>query len=132
MRRDVEATRILFGPGSARVTEAEAAKARALAESMRRLTDSAAAIGASVRVALVGRTDPTGTDATNQSLAALRVDAVLRRLAAAGVPAALLDGRPVATAQPLQGADAEEQARINRSVSFEAVVVIGPQAPRGP
>ena len=105
---------------------------RALAESMRRLADSLAAIDASVRVDLVGRTDPTGTDATNQSLANLRVDAVLRRLRASGVPAAMLNGRPVATAQPLPAADAEEQARINRSVSFEPVVFIGPQAPRGP
>ena len=132
MRRRVEATRVLFGPGSSRMTDAEAAKVRALAESVRRLADSVAAVGASVRVDLVGRTDPTGTDATNQSLAGLRVDAVIRRLTSSGVPATMLGGRPVATAQPLQAADAGEQARINRSVSFEAVVVIGSQAPRGP
>ncbi|HET9011565.1 MAG TPA: OmpA family protein, partial [Gemmatimonadaceae bacterium] len=132
LRRRVEATRVLFDPGSARVTDAEAAKVRALAESMRRLADSAAAIDASVRVDLVGRTDPTGTDATNQSLANLRVDAVIRRLRESGVPGAMLNGRPVATAQPLPAADAAEQARINRSVSFEPVVFIGSQAPRGP
>ena len=132
MRRRVEATRILFEPGSARVSDAEAAKVRALAESLRGLADSAAAVGASVRVALIGRTDPTGSDATNQSLAGLRVDAVLRRLAASGVPAAMLDGRPVATATPLSAADASEQARINRSVSLEAVVTTGTQPPRGP
>ena len=125
MRRRVEATRILFEPGSARISDAEAAKVRALA-------DSAAAVGASVRVALIGRTDPTGSDATNQSLAGLRVDAVLRRLAASGVPAAMLDGRPVATATPLSAAAASEQARINRSVSLEAVVTTGTQPPRGP
>jgi outer membrane protein OmpA-like peptidoglycan-associated protein len=132
MRRRVEATRVLFEPGSARVTEAQAANVRALAESMRRMSDSAAAIGASVRVDMVGRTDPTGTDATNQSLASQRVDAVFARLRASGVPAAMLNARPVATAQPLPAADAAEQARINRSVAFEAVVVIGSQAPRGP
>ena len=132
MRRRVESTRILFEPGSARVSDAEAAKVRALAESLRGLADSAAAVGASVRVALIGRTDPTGSDATNQSLAGLRVDAVLRRLAASGVPAAMLDGRPVATAKPLSAADASEQARINRSVSLEAVVTTGTQPPRGP
>ena len=132
MRRRVEATRILFEPGSARISDAEAAKVRALAESLRALADSAAAVGASVRVALIGRTDPTGSDATNQSLAGLRVDAVLRRLAASGVPAAMLDGRPVATATPLSAADASEQARINRSVSLEAVVTTGTQPPRGP
>jgi outer membrane protein OmpA-like peptidoglycan-associated protein len=81
---------------------------------------------------MVGRTDPTGTDATNQSLASQRVDAVFARLRASGVPAAMLNARPVATAQPLPAADAAEQARINRSVAFEAVVVIGSQAPRGP
>jgi OOP family OmpA-OmpF porin len=132
LRRRVEATRILFDPGSARVTDAEAAKVRALAESMRRLTDSAAVIDASVRVDLVGRTDPTGTDATNQSLANLRVDAVIRRLRESGIPGAMLNGRPVATAQPLPAPDAAEQARINRSVSFEPVVFVGSQAPRGP
>jgi OOP family OmpA-OmpF porin len=132
LRRRVEATRILFDPGSARVTDVEAAKVRALAESMRRMADSAAAIDASVRVDLVGRTDPTGTDATNQSLANLRVDAVIRRLRESGVPGAMLNGRPVATAQPLPAPDAAEQARINRSVSFEPVVFVGPQAPRGP
>jgi OOP family OmpA-OmpF porin len=105
---------------------------RALSESLRGLADSAAAVGASVRVALIGRTDPTGSDATNQSLAGLRVDAVLRRLAASGVPAAMLDGRPVATAKPLSAADAAEQARVNRSVSLEAVVTTGTQPPRGP
>ena len=132
MRRRVETTRILFEPGSARVSDAEAAKVRALGESLRRLADSAAAVGASVQVTLVGRTDPTGSDATNQSLAGLRVDAVLRRLAASGVSAAMLDGRPVATATPLSAADAAEEARINRSVSFEAVVVVGSQPSRGP
>jgi OOP family OmpA-OmpF porin len=131
-RRHVEDTRIFFEPGSARVTDAEGMNVRTLAQSMRRLADSATAMGATVRIDLVGRTDPTGTDATNQSLANLRVDAVLRRLELAGVPAAMLNGRPVATAQPLTVPDSAEQARINRSVSFEAKVVIGSQAPRGP
>lgn len=132
MRRQVQTTRILFDPGTARVTEVQAANVRALAESIRRLADSAAVMGATVHVDLVGRTDPTGSDATNQSLAQFRVDAVLARLRASGVPAELLNGRPVATAQPLTAVDADEQARINRSVSFEAVVVARSQAPRGP
>ena len=132
LRRRVEAMRILFEPGSARLTEAQATNVRTLAESLRRLGDSAAAIGASVRVSLVGRTDPTGSDATNQSLAGLRVAAVLALLRASGVSAAMLEGRAVATAQPLRAGDAAEQARINRSVSFEAVVEIGSHAPRGP
>ena len=132
MRRHVEDTHIFFEPGSARVTDVEAMNVRTLATSIRGMSDSASAAGGTVRIDLIGRTDPTGTDATNQSLANLRVDAVLRRLVAAGVPLAMLNGRPVATAQPLRAADPAEQARLNRSVSFEAVVTSGSHAPRGP
>ena len=129
LRRRVESGRVLFGPGTSLVTDA---RVRALAMDVRRLSDSVAAIGASLRIDLVGRTDPTGTDATNQSLAQLRVDAVVARLIAAGVPIAVLNGRPLATAQPLQAADPAEQARINRSVSLEVVLTNGSLGPRGP
>jgi outer membrane protein OmpA-like peptidoglycan-associated protein len=130
LRRRLEAIRVLFEPGSS-VTDNAGSDVRELAAAMRQLSDSVAAMGASLRIDLVGRTDPTGTDATNQSLAQLRVDAVMRRLTALGVPVAILNGRPLATAQPLRAADAGEQARINRSVSFEAVVTNGSRIPRG-
>jgi OOP family OmpA-OmpF porin len=132
LRGRLEAKRVLFAPGSSTVTDAEVSDVRLLAATMRQLSDSVSAIGSTLRIDLVGRTDPTGTDATNQSLAQLRVDAVMRRLLALGVPAATLNGRPLATAQPLRAADAGEQARINRSVSFEAVVTNESRVPRGP
>ena len=132
LRRRLEAKRILFAPGSSMMPGAAAADVAVLAAMVRQLSDSVAAIGASLRVDLVGRTDPTGTDATNQSLAQLRVDAVMLRLRALGVPAAMLNGRPLATAQPLPAANADEQARINRSVSLEAVVTTGLRVPKGP
>jgi OOP family OmpA-OmpF porin len=132
LRRRLEAKRVLFDVGSARVTEAEVADVRVLAATMRQLSDSVAAIGASLRIDLLGRTDPTGTDAINQSLAQLRIDAVSRRLTALAVPAAMLTDRPLATSQPLRAADVDVQARINRSVSFEVVVTNGSRAPRGP
>ena len=132
LRRRLEAKRILFAPGSSMMPDAEAADVAVLAAMVRQLSDSVAAIGASLRVDLVGRTDPTGTDATNQSLAQLRVDAIMQRLRALGVPAAMLNGRPLATAQPLLAANADEQARINRSVSLEAVVTTGLRVPKGP
>ncbi|HEV8498572.1 MAG TPA: hypothetical protein VGQ56_16970 [Gemmatimonadaceae bacterium] len=132
LRRRVELKRVLFAPGSSRMADAELSDLRAQAATMRQLFDSVAAIGASLRVDLVGRTDPSGTDETNQSLAQLRVDAVMRSLTALAVPAAILNGRPLATALPLPGANADEQARINRSVSFEVVVTSESRAPRGP
>jgi outer membrane protein OmpA-like peptidoglycan-associated protein len=130
-KRRIDAERVLFAPGSSAVSVAEAAHIRALAASMQQVIDSVTALGGSVRVALVGRTDPTGSDATNLSLARLRVEAVVRRLTALGVPAAVLQPRPVATAEPLRGGDADEQSRINRSVSFEVLLTIGSRGPRG-
>jgi outer membrane protein OmpA-like peptidoglycan-associated protein len=123
---------VLFDPGSAAVAEAEGAKLRALSATMRRLIDSVTAIGATLQANLVGRTDPTGSDATNQSLAQLRIDAVARRLAALGVPGTMLEARPLATSQPLRAATADEQTRINRSVSFEVTVANGSRGLRGP
>ena len=132
IKHDVEATRVLFDPGSSAVADAEAAKLRALSETIRRLMDSVSAIGASLQADLVGRTDPTGSDATNHSLAQLRIDAVVRRLTALGVPGAMLHAHPVATSQPLRAASADEQTRINRSVSFEVIVANGSRGLRGP
>ena len=132
VKRDVEATRILFEAGSAAVTDDQAASVRVLAASMRQLIDSASAMGAALQIELVGRTDPSGSDATNQSLAQLRIDAIARRLTALGVPAERLHARPVATSQPLRGATGGDEARINRSVSFEVMVANGSRRPRGP
>jgi OOP family OmpA-OmpF porin len=131
LRRGIESHRVLFDAGSSAVTDENTAGLRALWVNMRELSDSVVTAGASVIVELVGRTDPTGSDATNQSLAQQRVDAVSRRLTGLGVPDAMLHGRSVATSQPLRGQDTGEQARINRSVSFEVVVANGSRAPRG-
>jgi OOP family OmpA-OmpF porin len=130
-RRRIDSSRVLFAPASAAVSAAEAARIGSLATTLRQLLDSVTTLGGSVRVGLVGRTDATGSDATNQSLAQLRVDAVARRLGALGVPAAMLQARPVATAEPLRGRNADEQSRINRSVSFEVLLTIGSRGPRG-
>jgi outer membrane protein OmpA-like peptidoglycan-associated protein len=131
-RRRIESTRILFAPGASVTSDAESSRIRELSTVIRQMLDSVSALGGSLRLALVGRTDPTGSDATNNSLAQLRVDAVARRLTALGVPTAVLQGRPVATSQPLRGRDANEQSRINRSVSFEVLLTIGSRGPRGP
>jgi OOP family OmpA-OmpF porin len=130
LRRSIEDYRVLFDPGSFVVTD-DAGALRAVSSAMRQLIDSVAAAGAPVRVDLIGRTDPTGTDAANQSLAQERVDAVVRRLTALGVPASALHGRSVAASQPLRVADPSEGARINRSVSFEVVMATGSRSPRG-
>ena len=136
LRRAVEGERVLFEPGSAELSDVSAARLPAVAAAFRRLADGVTAAGASVGLELVGRTDVTGSDQANQALAQWRIDRVTGRLVSSGVPAALIAGRPVATSQPLQVANADEQARVNRSVSFNVivrtVVIAGPRATRRP
>jgi len=131
LRQRVDSARVLFDHGSSVIADDDATL-RGLSLTILQLLDTATATGSSVHIALVGRTDPTGTDETNQSLAQQRVDAVVRRLTALGVPASILQGKSLATSQPLRGADPGEGARINRSVSFEVRVAGGSRAPRGP
>jgi outer membrane protein OmpA-like peptidoglycan-associated protein len=130
LRQRIEGARVLFDPASFVVADDDPTL-RGLSSTILQLLDSATAGGASVHIALIGRTDPTGTDAKNQSLAQQRVDAVTRRLVAFGVPASLLQGRSLAASQPLRVGDPGEGARINRSVSFEVAVEQGSRAPRG-
>ena len=130
LRKRIESARVLFDPGSFVIAD-DNDPLPDLSSAIRQLRDSVTAAGASMRVELIGRTDPTGTDATNQSLGQQRVDAVAHRLTALGVPASLLHGRSVAASQPLRVGAPGEGDRINRSVSFEVVVENGPRPPRG-
>jgi OOP family OmpA-OmpF porin len=123
LRRAVESSRVLFDPGSSQLTAAAAGQVRNAARPIERLADSAAAAGVALVVELQGRTDATGTDASNQSLAQLRIDQVVAALRAAGVAPGRLVARPLATSAPLTSAAAGDVPRLNRSVSF--VVTLG-------
>jgi outer membrane protein OmpA-like peptidoglycan-associated protein len=70
----------------------------------------------------VGRSDATGTDATNAALSRLRVEAVRAALAGRGVDPAVLEPRALGSSNPLAGGDSGASAAINRSVSFEVRV----------
>lgn len=124
------ADRVLFAPGASEAVGNERLRLRDAASRFRAFEDSVAARGAMVELRLVGRTDPTGTDETNLALAQWRVDHVAAIFASAGVRTDLLREEAVATARPLPAADSAQQARINRSVSFEIGVTARPRVPR--
>ena len=131
LRRAIEESRILFGPGASGLSDSASLLLRDVAASSSQLVEAASAAGGMIRLTLVGRTDPSGTSETNQSLARQRVDAVAGRLASLGVDSALFSREPLATSQPLPAADPETRARVNRSVSFVVSLSIGPGAPGG-
>jgi outer membrane protein OmpA-like peptidoglycan-associated protein len=130
VRTDLAASRVLFAPGSAEANIAERGHAREIADRFRMLDDSVRVHAGDLGLMIIGRTDPTGTDRTNQALAQWRVDHVAAIFAAAGVRPDAIGGEALATSSPLPAADSSLQARINRSVSFDVFVSTRPRAPR--
>ena len=126
LRRRIEAELVLFEVGSALVAPAERAALDSLSASFRGLQAGTESLGYRTDLALYGRTDPTGSDALNQTLSQSRVEAVSGVLARTGLPAERLKGIPLGTANPLTGRDSLEQARLNRSVTFQVQVTREP------
>jgi outer membrane protein OmpA-like peptidoglycan-associated protein len=128
-RSALVADRVLFAPGESESFGNERVRLRDIATRFRAFEDSVAAHGGVVELRIIGRTDPTGTNETNQALAQWRVDHVAAIFAAAGVRTDRVRGEALATAQPLVADDSVQQARINRSVSFEIGVKARPRVP---
>jgi OOP family OmpA-OmpF porin len=130
MRASLAAQRVLFAPGESESFGAERARLREAAGRFRALQDSVTASGGDMTVTLVGRTDPTGTDETNQALAQWRVDHVAAIFAAVGVHPERLRAEPLASSRPLPAPDSTLHRRVNRSVSFEIDVSTRSRLPR--
>ncbi len=122
LRRSVASTLVRFDPGSADLTGGASTTVAGLAASVRSLVAGVTGAGAWVRIELVGRTDPSGSDLTNQDLAQRRIDRVAARFREAGIAEAVLVARPVATGRPLASEEPAERARINRSVAVQVTV----------
>jgi OOP family OmpA-OmpF porin len=131
LRRGIEGQRVLFDVGSPALGAAARATVGGVAASFRRLEAGAAADGAGATLELVGRTDPTGSDAANQALSRVRAEAVLAVLGGGGIPAAAMRATGAGTGTPLAADDPAERARINRSVSFTVRLGWGAGSPGG-
>lgn len=130
LRAGLLADRVLFAPGEAETSASERARIRMSAGRFRILSDSVTANAGEITLTIIGRTDPTGTNETNQALAQWRVDHVTAIFASAGARTDRVRGEPLATARPIPAPDSAVQARINRSVSFEIEVSTPPRVPR--
>ena len=117
LRRDAVSRRVLFAPGSAALDSAARAQTAAFAATYDRLRRAAASRGFDLALALAGRTDATGREATNRDLSQRRVDAVRSTLVPLGV-ATIDDVQALSSSNPLPASSAADRARLNRSVSF--------------
>lgn len=128
-QRGIEAWLILFDVGSALVPPLERSTLDSVAASFRSFAASVERLGHHATLRLEGRTDPTGTDALNQTLSRSRVDAVSTLLVRLGIPRDALQGVALGTSKPLEGRAGLDPASANRSVAFG--VQVGRAAPGG-
>ena len=126
LREAIERERVLFEVGSGALDDIDRRTIGRVADGFGRMEAGAAALGARATLELVGRTDPTGSDSTNRALSQERAEAVLRALAVRGVPRSKASLRALGTGQPLGSSNPAERARINRSVSFQVSLEVGP------
>jgi len=117
LRRDAEGRRVLFAVGSATLDSTARAVIAAFGATYERLRREAGARGFDVALRLAGRTDPTGSEVTNQGLSRRRVEAVRSALAPLGV-VTIAGADALGSSNPLPGGSAADRARLNRSVSF--------------
>lgn len=120
LKREIESDRILFAPGSSQLDQTALAKLMSLAIRYRQMEQEAARAGGTASLQLTGRTDPSGTDETNATLAEKRVANVAGWFESSGISPSRLAHNAIATASPIAAQDSSERARINRSVSFTA------------
>jgi outer membrane protein OmpA-like peptidoglycan-associated protein len=121
-QRAVQRERVLFPVASATIDPAAADVLARAAEAITQLDATARGLGARTTIFLVGRSDATGTDASNTALSRLRVEAVRAALVQRGVNAVLFEPRALGSSAPLAAGDSGAGAAINRSVSFEVRV----------
>jgi outer membrane protein OmpA-like peptidoglycan-associated protein len=125
--REIGDARVLFAMGSAQPGAPGSTSLVTLAARLAELQVQVREVGGAVELHLSGRTDGTGSDATNAALSQQRADAV-RDLLAPSVPGVRIVTTALGSTAPLEAADDAARARLNRSVSFEVRLLLNPPA----
>lgn len=114
----IRSTAITFPLSSSELIPAQAASARLLAPQITSFLQKARALHKSAIVEIVGHTDSTGPESTNDPLSKNRADNVMRQLVRSGVSRDSLQPVGVGSTQPLKPETDEEARQYNRSVTF--------------
>jgi outer membrane protein OmpA-like peptidoglycan-associated protein len=119
---------LTFPVGRADLDSGQGAAIAQAGEDIRAIRDYAARTAQKATVSIIGHTDSTGVEGTNQVLSKQRAATIAALLAHAGVPGDALAPRGVGTTQPLRAEDTEEGRRLNRSVTFTVTLAPAPVA----
>jgi outer membrane protein OmpA-like peptidoglycan-associated protein len=114
----IHSTVLTFPVGSAELAPAQSASLKLLGPEITAFLQKAEILHKSVVLEVIGHSDSTGPESTNQPLSTNRADAVTWRLTDQGVPRNSLRPVGVASTQPLRPEIDEEARQYNRSVTF--------------
>ena len=114
----IEQSRILFDVGSAALTAIARETVAEVADSLQHLQSISRDERYRTTLDIIGRTDTTGSNETNQVLSQQRAVSVLGLLAELGVSEDAMNGVGIGTSDPITTDDPISMARINRSVAF--------------
>jgi outer membrane protein OmpA-like peptidoglycan-associated protein len=126
-KNDIQAVIIKFPLATAALSPAERVKLRNLAPKLASLQIPSAVTGQVLGLEVVGHSDVTGAEGTNQSLSQRRADRVAWELIQLGIPDASLHAKGVAATDPVRSEDTEENRQFNRSVTFRVLGAPPPQ-----
>jgi outer membrane protein OmpA-like peptidoglycan-associated protein len=125
----LQAIVLTFPVGRAELDPGQGAAITQVEEDLRAIRNYAVRTNRQATVSIIGHTDSTGVEGTNQVLSKQRAATIATLLARVGVPADALAPRGVGTTQPLRAEDTEEGRRLNRSVTFTVTLAPVPVAP---
>jgi len=120
-RGELAGTRIQFNEGSAEIRPDQRAAFENAAAILKTLDALAQGMGEELSVEVVGHTDSTGPDATNQRLGQYRATRAVQALERAGLRASIFHLRSAGSGEPLAGEGSEAERQINRCVTFRAL-----------
>ncbi len=118
LRQLVEGERIRFSIGSAALLPDAWAQLRTVRDAVAELRTRAGDLSYRTDLELVGRTDSTGSNETNQVLSQLRANAVVQALTTLGVADGMMHSIGIGTSEPVVAGSPDAAARENRSVSL--------------
>jgi len=112
---------VRFSVASAALSSAERASLRNLLPQLKEVLNASVAPHGSVSIEVVGHSDTTGAEETNQNLSQRRADRVAWELIQLGIPDASLHAKGVATGEPVRPEDSEENRQYNRSATLRVI-----------
>ena len=126
-KSEVQSVIIKFPLATAALSSAERSNLRSLVPKLTSLQNSSSALNQNLRLEVVGHSDATGAEGTNQSLSQRRADRVAWELIQLGIPESALHAKGVASAEPVRSEDTEENRLFNRSVTLVVNASPAPQ-----